>query len=92
MVCRAVAAILRLLDPSDEAPRTSPLRSSGATNIRTVGRTPNAVWGAKLMWNQTPLLVNCAKNLPNRSGDGPRAAIRDVVSQAVSFWRAVQMA
>ena len=57
------------------------------------------------MWNQTPLLRNRAKNLPNRSGDGLLAAIRDlvgedpvlvhvyrpdVVSQAVSFWRAVQ--
>ncbi len=57
------------------------------------------------MWNQTPLLLKRAKNLPNRSGDGLLAAIRDViggdpvlvhihrpdvVSQAVSFWRAVQ--
>ena len=73
--------------------------------IRTVGRTPNGVWGGKLMWNQTPLLLQRAAGLPDRSGDGLLSAIRDVigsdpvlihvyrpdvVSQAVSFWRAVQ--
>lgn len=73
--------------------------------IRTVGRTPNGVWGGKLMWNQTPLLLQRAEGLPDRSGDGLLSAIRDVVgcdpvlvhvyrpdvvSQAVSFWRAVQ--
>jgi LPS sulfotransferase NodH len=57
------------------------------------------------MWNQTPLLQQRANDLPQRSGDGLLAAIRDVVgsdpvfvhvhrpdvvSQAVSFWRAVQ--
>ena len=57
------------------------------------------------MWNQTPLLQQRAKDLPQRSGDGLLAGIRDVVgsdpvlvhvhrpdvvSQAVSFWRAVQ--
>jgi LPS sulfotransferase NodH len=57
------------------------------------------------MWNQTPLLRQRAAGLPARSGDSLRAAIRDVigsepvyvhvyrpdvVSQAVSFWRAVQ--
>jgi LPS sulfotransferase NodH len=57
------------------------------------------------MWNQTPLLLDRAKGLPDRSGEGLLAAIRDVigsdpvlvhvyrpdvVSQAVSFWRAVQ--
>jgi trehalose 2-sulfotransferase len=70
-----------------------------------VGRTPNGIWGGKLMWNQTPLLLQRAAGLPDRSGDGLLAAIRDVVgsdpvfihvyrpdvvSQAVSFWRAVQ--
>ena len=63
------------------------------------------MWGGKLMWNQTPLLLQRASKLPNRSGDTLSAAIRDVigsepvyvhvyrpdvVSQAVSFWRAVQ--
>ena len=57
------------------------------------------------MWNQTPLLLQRAASLPDRSGDGLLSAIRDVVgsdpllvhvyrpdvvSQAVSFWRAVQ--
>jgi LPS sulfotransferase NodH len=57
------------------------------------------------MWNQTPLLLERAAGLPDRSGDGLLSAIRDVigsdpvlvhvyrpdvVSQAVSFWRAVQ--
>ena len=57
------------------------------------------------MWNQTPLLLQRADRLPDRSGDGLLSAIRDVigtdpvlihvyrpdvVSQAVSFWRAVQ--
>lgn len=98
-------SILRLLDPLD--PGTPDLAPAEIWRdyIRTVGRTPNGVWGAKLMWNQTPALLKRAKNLPNRSGDGLRAAIRDVVgeeplfvyvhrpdvvSQAVSFWRAVQ--
>lgn len=63
------------------------------------------MWGGKLMWNQTPLLLQRAQGLPDRSGAGLLAAIRDVigtdpvlvhvyrpdvVSQAVSFWRAVQ--
>ena len=57
------------------------------------------------MWNQTPLLLQRADRLPDRSGAGLLSAIRDVigtdpvlihvyrpdvVSQAVSFWRAVQ--
>ena len=98
-------SILRLLDPlEDGTPDLAPAEI-WRDYIRTVGRTPNGVWGGKLMWNQTPLLLKRAKNLPNRSGDGLLAAIRDViggdpvlvhihrpdvVSQAVSFWRAVQ--
>jgi LPS sulfotransferase NodH len=57
------------------------------------------------MWNQTPLLLQRAAGLPERSGSGLLSGIRDVVgtdpllihvfrpdvvSQAVSFWRAVQ--
>src|SRR6201996_9663354 len=97
--------ILHLLDPLD--PGTPDTASSIAwrEHIRSSGRTPNGVWGGKLMWNQTPLLQQRASSLPDRSGDGLRAAIRDVVasepvyvhvhrpdvvSQAVSFWRAVQ--
>ncbi len=98
-------SILRLLDPFD--PGTPDLAPAKVWRdyVRTVGRTPNGVWGGKLMWNQTSLLLNRAKDLPDRTGDGLLAAVRDVigeepvfihvhrpdvVSQAVSFWRAVQ--
>ncbi|OBI51654.1 Stf0 family sulfotransferase [Mycobacterium sp. E796] len=99
------ASILSLLDPLDEGKPDLAPAEVWRDYIRTVGRTPNGVWGGKLMWNQTPLLLSRAKDLPDRSGDGLRAAIRDVVgeepllihvhrpdviSQAVSFWRAVQ--
>jgi LPS sulfotransferase NodH len=98
-------SILHLLDPLDEGTPDLAPAELWRDYIRTVGRTPNGVWGGKLMWNQTPLLINRARNLPGRSGDGLLAAIRDVigsdpvlvhvyrpdvVSQAVSFWRAVQ--
>src|ERR1700753_92119 len=98
-------SILSLLDPLDEGKPALAPAEIWRDYIRTVGRTPNGVWGGKLMWNQTPLLLERAKGLPDRSGDGLRFAIRgvvgeeplliyvyrpDVVSQAVSFWRAVQ--
>ena len=98
-------SILRLLDPLDEGKPDLAPPEIWRDYIRTVGRTPNGVWGGKLMWNQTPLLLDRAAGLPDRSGDGLLAAIRDVigsdpvlvhvyrpdvVSQAVSFWRAVQ--
>ena len=99
-------SILRLLDPLDE--RGTPETATPVAwreHIRSSGRTPNGVWGGKLMWNQTTLLQERASRLPDHSRDGLRAAIRDVigsepvyvhvhrpdvVSQAVSFWRAVQ--
>ena len=98
-------SIVRLLDPYDDGTPDLAPAQAWRDYIRTVGRTPNGVWGGKLMWNQTPLLLQRAKQLPNRSGDGLLAGIRDVVgsnpvlvhvhrpdvvSQAVSFWRAVQ--
>ena len=98
-------SIIRLLDPLDEGKPDLAPPEIWRDYIQTVGRTPNGVWGGKLMWNQTPLLLQRAEGLPNRSGDGLLAAIRDVVgsdpvlvyvyrpdvvSQAVSFWRAVQ--
>lgn len=98
-------SILSLLDPLDVGTPDLAPPEIWRAYIRTVGRTPNGVWGGKLMWNQTPLLLDRAKNLPDRSGDGLLAAITDVVgeqpllihvyrpdviSQAVSFWRAVQ--
>src|SRR6476660_464169 len=98
-------SILQLLDPLDEGKPDLAPAEIWRDYIRTVGRTPNGVWGGKLMWNQTPLLLERAAGLSERSGDGLLAAIRDVigsdpvlvyihrpdaVSQAVSFWRAVQ--
>jgi LPS sulfotransferase NodH len=98
-------SILQLLDPLDEGTPDLAPPEIWRDYIRTVGRTPNGIWGGKLMWNQTPLLLERAKNLPDRSGEGLLAAMRhvigsdpvlvhvyrpDVVSQAVSFWRAVQ--
>src|SRR6201986_3885543 len=97
--------ILQLLDPLE--PGTPDTASSAAwrEHIRSSGRTPNGIWGGKLMWNQAPLLRQWAAQLPARSGESLSAAIRDVigsepvyvhvyrpdvVSQAVSFWRAVQ--
>src|SRR6478736_4941937 len=98
-------SILRLLDPIIEGKPDLAPAEIWRNYIRTVGRTPNGIWGGKLMWNQTPLLLGRAQDLPERSGTGLLSAIRDVVgsdpvlihvyrpdvvSQAVSFWRAVQ--
>ncbi|QKT08652.1 sulfotransferase [Gordonia sp. X0973] len=70
-------------------------------DIRAAGATGNGVWGGKLMWNQTPLLIARTRVA---AGD-LRAALRwllgadplfvhvhrdDLVAQAVSMWRAVQ--
>ncbi|MGH3577721.1 MAG: trehalose 2-sulfotransferase [Mycobacterium sp.] len=97
--------VLRLLDPLEPGTPDTATPVAWREHIRSSGRTPNGIWGGKLMWNQTPLLQQRAAGLPDRSGDGLRAAIRDVigsdpvyvhvyrpdvVSQAVSFWRAVQ--
>ena len=98
-------AILRLLDPLDAGKPDLAPATIWRDYVRTVGRTPNCVWGGKLMWNQTPLLLSRAKDLPDHSGPGLLTAIcdvlgghpvlvhvyrPDVVAQAVSFWRAVQ--
>lgn len=97
--------ILQLLDPLQPGEPDTATPVAWREHIRSSGRTPNGVWGGKLMWNQTPLLRQRAAALPDRSGTSLRAAIRDVVgsepvyihvhrpdvvSQAVSFWRAVQ--
>jgi len=50
-------SILRLLDPLEE--RGTPDTATQVVwreHIRSSGRTPNGVWGGKLMWNQTALL------------------------------------
>jgi len=69
-------SILRLLDPLDEGKPDLAPAEIWRDYIRTVGRTPNGIWGGKLMWNQTPLLVQRAAGLPDRSGDGLLSAIR----------------
>ena len=53
-------SILRLLDPLDEGKPDLAPAEIWRDYIRTVGRTPNGVWGGKLMWNQTPLLLDRA--------------------------------
>ena len=50
-------SILRLLDPLDEGKPDLAPPEIWRDYIRTVGRTPNGIWGGKLMWNQTPLLL-----------------------------------
>ena len=71
------ADVERRIDPatarsrSTRASPTSRRRRSGATTSAPSGRTPNGVWGGKLMWNQTPLLLQRAEGLPDRSGHGP---------------------
>lgn len=64
-------SILRLLDPLDEGKPDLAPATIWRDYIRTVGRTPNGIWGGKLMWNQTPLLLNRAQGLPDRSGEEP---------------------
>jgi LPS sulfotransferase NodH len=98
-------SILALLAPLEPGTPSTETAEQWRERIRREGRTANGVWGAKLMWNQTPLLVRRADELPDRSGTGLRSAIVDVVGaeplyiyvsrqdkvhQAVSFWRAVQ--
>lgn len=98
-------SVLRLLDPLDRGAPITESSTEWRDRILREGRSSNGVWGGKLMWNQTPLLIERAGGLPDRSGDDLQSAIRDVlgdnvllvyvhrpdvVSQAVSFWRAVQ--
>lgn len=98
-------SVLRLLAPLVPGTPDTETSEEWRARILREGRTPNGVWGGKLMWNQTPLLLQRAAGLPDRSGDDLESAIRDVlgdnvllvhvsrpdvVHQAVSFWRAVQ--
>src|SRR2546423_1774458 len=61
-------SILRLLDPLDEGKPDLAPPEIWRDYIRTVGRTPNGIWGGKLMWNRTPLLLQRAAGLPDRPG------------------------
>ncbi len=95
-------ALIGLLDPDEPGtvdPRTA---AQWRDDVLREGRTPNGVWGGKLMWNQTPILVTRTRI----ASGSVRTAIRslfdgadplyvhvhrpDVVGQAVSMWRAVQ--
>ncbi|CAN5251005.1 Stf0 family sulphotransferase [soil metagenome] len=86
---------------------TPDVRSSAewVADTRFHGRTPNGIWGGKLMWNQVSNLLDRVVDLPERSGKDLRSAIvdvtgedplyvhvsrADVAAQAVSMWRAVQ--
>lgn len=96
-----VLALLDRLDPGSPITETP---EQWRNRILAAGRSSNGVWGGKLMWNQTPLVVDRAAGLPDRTGTDLRSAIADVlgevllvkvtrddvVDQAVSFWRAVQ--
>ncbi|MGH3525245.1 MAG: Stf0 family sulfotransferase, partial [Mycobacterium sp.] len=59
--------ILRLLDPLRLGVPDTATPVAWREHIRSAGRTPNGVWGGKLMWNQTPLLLQRAAGLPDRS-------------------------
>ena len=97
-------SILSLLAPLVPGAPDARDATQWRADLLDAGRTPNGVWGGKLMWNQTPLLLERAAELPARSGMDLRAAIADVlgdvafvwvrrpdvVPQAVSMWRAVQ--
>lgn len=97
-------SILSLLAPPVRGTPDTRDAARWRADLLDAGRTSNGVWGGKLMWNQTPLLLNRAAGLRERSGTDLRSAIADVlgdvafvwvrrpdvVPQAVSMWRAVQ--
>ncbi|KXP03695.1 trehalose 2-sulfotransferase [Tsukamurella pseudospumae] len=96
------ASLLDLLDPIDPGTVDPRGPAQWRADVLREGRTPNGVWGGKLMWNQTPVLVTRTRT----ASGSVRTAIRslfdgadplyvhvhrpDVVAQAVSMWRAVQ--
>lgn len=99
---RSVLDLLAPLEPGEPDTESS---ADWRARILEEGSSSNGVWGGKLMWNQTPLVLERAAGLPNRSGTGLKSALRDVlgddvlfvhvsrpdvIHQAVSFWRAVQ--
>src|ERR1700744_834067 len=73
-------SILRLLDPLEPGTPDTATPVAWREHIRSSGRTPNGIWGGKLMWNQTPLLGQRASQLPDRSGETLKAAGRGVPS------------
>ncbi|MGC0366830.1 LPS sulfotransferase NodH [Rhodococcus sp. 27YEA15] len=97
-------SILRLLAPLKVGAPDTRTSEQWREDLLAAGRTDNGVWGGKLMWNQTPLVIDRAAGLPVRSGTDLRSALRDVlgevtfihvhredvIPQAVSMWKAVQ--
>lgn len=97
-------SIRSLLAPDKPGVPTTETADDWRARIVADGSTDNGVWGGKLMWNQTPLVVERAAGLTGRTGTDLPSALddvvgdvlyikvtrHDVVSQAVSFWRAVQ--
>lgn len=93
--------VLSLLDPVRPGAVDTRTTEEWLHDVRAAGASDNGVWGGKVMWNQTPLLI-----ARSRIGSGSlRTAIgyvldgdplyihvyrKDVVPQAVSMWRAVQ--
>jgi LPS sulfotransferase NodH len=96
--------VLDLLPASAPAPpHTAPPRERLDVMIRHA-RTPNGVFGTKLMWGYMDDLQECLTELPELAplGESERLTAllgdvryvhvhrEDVVAQAVSMWRAVQ--
>ncbi|OZC51678.1 sulfotransferase [Rhodococcus sp. RS1C4] len=80
--------ILRLLAPWKPGTPSTETPQEWRARILDAGRTPNGVWGGKLMWNQTPLLTAWADGLAGRQADDPDAgdlktAIEDVLGPDV---------
>lgn len=94
--------IVELLDTTDEGSVDTRTADQWRDDILAAGATPNGVWGGKLMWNQTPLLIartriaHASLRTAVRSlfdGADPlyiHVSRKDVVPQAVSMWTAVQ--
>ncbi|GAA3709184.1 Stf0 sulfotransferase family protein [Gordonia hankookensis] len=94
--------ILDLLAPVERGVVDARHTEDWKADILDQGRSPNGVWGGKLMWNQTPLLIARTRVASGSlrtalrwlfDGDDPvfiHVHREDVVPQAVSMWRAVQ--
>ncbi|MGC4933811.1 trehalose 2-sulfotransferase [Gordonia sp. DT30] len=95
------SSILELLDDAEPGEADTREFAQWRADVRAAGATPNGVWGGKLMWNQTPLLVARTRVASGRLRTAVRQLLgadplfihvhrEDVVPQAVSMWRAVQ--
>lgn len=93
--------ILDLLDDTDPGRPDDRDFRRWRSDVLAAGRGANGVWGGKLMWNQTPLLIartrvgsgSLRTSIREILGDDPlfvHVYREDIVGQAVSMWRAVQ--